>query len=71
MFYVLFGLQGSHSIEELLEKSEEIIPKERQQSTPVALKATAGLRLLPSNSSTQLLEEVSTLALNNYYLKEL
>ncbi|KAL9957689.1 hypothetical protein ACROYT_G034615 [Oculina patagonica] len=53
--------QGSQSIEGLLEKSEDIIPEERQKSTPVALKATAGLRLLPSNSSKQLLEEVRAL----------
>lgn len=59
----IFNFQGSQSIEGLLDKSEEIIPEERQKSTPIALKATAGLRLLPSNSSKQLLEEVSTLAL--------
>ena len=51
-------LQGAHSIEELLQKSKEIIPKERWESTPVSLKATAGLRMLPSNSSEQLLSEV-------------
>lgn len=55
---MLFVFQGSHSIQELLQKSDAIIPKEQQRSTPVALKATAGLRLLPSNSSKQLLEEV-------------
>lgn len=52
---------GSQSIEGLLQKSEDIIPKERWKATPVALKATAGLRLLPSNSSQQLLEEVRRL----------
>lgn len=53
--------QGSQSIERLLQKSEDIIPKQRWKYTPVALKATAGLRLLPSNSSKQLLEEVRRL----------
>lgn len=56
--------QGSHSIEELLQKSDAIIPKEQRKTTPVALKATAGLRLLPSNSSKQLLEEVIILLLH-------
>ena len=56
-----YFFQGSHSIEELLQKSDAIVPKERRKTTPVALKATAGLRLLPSNSSKQLLEEVITL----------
>ena len=31
---------------------------EKWESTPVSLKATAGLRMLPSNSSEQLLSEV-------------
>ncbi|CAH3119335.1 unnamed protein product [Porites lobata] len=53
--------QGAHSIEKLLQKSKEIIPKERWESTPVSLKATAGLRMLPSNSSEQLLSEVGRL----------
>lgn len=53
--------QGAHSIEGLLKKSEEIIPKEQWKLTPVSLKATAGLRLLPQNSSKQLLMEVDRL----------
>ena len=60
-FDSMLFFQGSHSIEELLQKSDAIIPKEQRKTTPVALKATAGLRLLPSNSSKQLLEEVITL----------
>ncbi|PFX20399.1 Ectonucleoside triphosphate diphosphohydrolase 5, partial [Stylophora pistillata] len=52
---------GSQSIEGLLQKSEDVIPENRRKHTPVALKATAGLRLLPSNSSNQLLEEVRRL----------
>ena len=44
---------------QLLEKSKDIIPEERWGSTPVTLKATAGLRLLPKNLSQQLLSEVA------------
>lgn len=60
--------QGSHSIEELLQKSDAIVPKEQRKTTPVALKATAGLRLLPSNSSQLLLEEVRSLFQDSPYL---
>ena len=64
-----YFFQGSHSIEELLQKSDAIVPKERRKTTPVALKATAGLRLLPSNSSKQLLEEVITLTYQSIKIK--
>ena len=51
-------LQGALSIEGLLQKAKEIIPKEQWELTPISLKATAGLRMLPSNSSKELLFEV-------------
>ncbi|XP_029190363.2 ectonucleoside triphosphate diphosphohydrolase 5-like isoform X2 [Acropora millepora] len=53
--------KGADSIKGLLKKSEEIIPKELWKVTPVSLKATAGLRMLPKNSSKKLLEEVERL----------
>ncbi|XP_067017733.1 ectonucleoside triphosphate diphosphohydrolase 5-like [Acropora muricata] len=53
--------KGADSIKGLLKKSEEIIPKELWKVTPVSLKATAGLRMLPENSSKKLLEEVGRL----------
>ncbi|KAJ7340097.1 Ectonucleoside triphosphate diphosphohydrolase 5 [Desmophyllum pertusum] len=60
--------KGVHSIEELLEKADDIIPKDQWKMTPLALKATAGLRLLPSNSSKQLLAEVRILFQDSPYL---
>lgn len=53
--------QGALSIEGLLQKAKEIIPKEQWELTPISLKATAGLRMLPSNSSKELLFEVDKL----------
>lgn len=53
--------KGADSIKGLLKKSEEIIPKELWKVTPVSLKATAGLRMLPENSSNKLLQEVERL----------
>lgn len=53
--------KGADSIKGLLKKSEEIIPRELWKVTPVSLKATAGLRMLPENSSKKLLEEIERL----------
>ena len=68
-------LQGADSIKGLLKKSEEIIPKELWKVTPVSLKATAGLRMLPENSSKKLLEEVNVstvgISLNSNYVPDL
>lgn len=60
--------KGAHSIEELLFKSKEIIPEDHWKLTPISLKATAGLRLLPSNSSKQLLYEVESLFRDSPFL---
>ena len=57
MAFLIF-IQGAKSISILLNKAKDTIPVDKREHTPVALKATAGLRLLPANVSMQLLEEV-------------
>ena len=47
------------SISNLLEKAKSLVPSDNWDETPVALKATAGLRLLPEHTSNSILEEVS------------
>ena len=54
--------QGAGSLVELLEKTKEYIPKEKWNATPLSLKATAGLRLLPEDKAKALLDEVSVLS---------
>jgi len=42
----------------LLDKATEYIPQSSWRNTPLALKATAGLRLLSEDTAEQLLNEV-------------
>jgi ectonucleoside triphosphate diphosphohydrolase 5/6 len=51
--------QGAEKIAELLERAKEVIPLSELKNTPLAMKATAGLRLLPVEKAEGLLEEVS------------
>jgi len=51
--------QGAEKIAELLERAMEVIPLTEYKNTPLAMKATAGLRLLPVYKAEGLLEEVS------------
>ena len=53
------------SVLNLLEKAKSLVPSDSWDDTPVALKATAGLRLLPRHLSDSILKEVS------HYLKML
>ncbi|KAG7797804.1 hypothetical protein KL944_004625 [Ogataea haglerorum] len=46
------------SLDELLEVALETVPKNKQACTPVAVKATAGLRLLGEQKSSAILAEV-------------
>ncbi|KAK6204707.1 golgi guanosine diphosphatase [Scheffersomyces amazonensis] len=46
------------SLDPLLKVALDTVPKEKQGCTPVAVKATAGLRLLGKEKSTNILEEV-------------
>ena len=45
----------------LLDAAKEIIPQDKQSSTPIFLLATAGMRLLPKDQSDALLNEVRKL----------
>nr|CAD7424223.1 unnamed protein product [Timema monikensis] len=51
-------LPGAESLEELLDRAKSVIPPADWASTPLALKATAGLRLLPGHQADSLLKEV-------------
>ncbi|XP_067621269.1 nucleoside diphosphate phosphatase ENTPD5 isoform X2 [Eurosta solidaginis] len=53
--------QGAHSIKLLLDDAKAFIPKEKWASTPLVLKATAGLRLLPQHKADNILNSVREL----------
>lgn len=50
--------QGAESLLPLLKLAKERIPEQYWSSTPLVLKATAGLRLLPDEKAEALLLEV-------------
>jgi ectonucleoside triphosphate diphosphohydrolase 5/6 len=52
--------EAANSIASLLHEAKSRIPETHWASTPVTLKATAGLRLLPKEQSEAILEEVET-----------
>lgn len=51
-------LQGGNTIRQLLKIAKKTVPEEDWRRTPVVLKATAGLRLLPEDKANALLKEV-------------
>lgn len=51
-------LKGAETVQELLEVAQDSIPPSHWKRTPVVLKATAGLRLLPEEKAEALLFEV-------------
>nr|XP_048305106.1 nucleoside diphosphate phosphatase ENTPD5 [Myodes glareolus] len=53
--------QGAETVQELLDLAKDSIPKSHWKRTPVVLKATAGLRLLPEQKAQALLFEVEEL----------
>lgn len=57
-FYHLEPLMGAKSIDHLLEEAKGAIPMEFRSSTPLVLKATAGLRLLKPIEAENLLNAV-------------
>lgn len=62
-YFLLF--QGGNTIRQLLKIAKKTVPEEEWRRTPVVLRATAGLRLLPQEKANALLQEVrpiSTLA---------
>lgn len=50
--------QGGNTIRQLLKIAKKTVPEEEWSRTPVVLKATAGLRLLPEDKAKALLKEV-------------
>lgn len=54
----LLFLKGAETVQELLEVAKDSIPRSHWKRTPVVLKATAGLRLLPEQKAQALLFEV-------------
>lgn len=50
--------QGGNTIRQLLKIAKKAVPEEEWSRTPVVLKATAGLRLLPEDKANTLLKEV-------------
>lgn len=53
-----FTLQGGNTIRQLIKIAKKTVPEEEWKRTPVVLKATAGLRLLPQDKAHELLKEV-------------
>jgi len=53
--------QGANTIRQLLKIAKKTVPEEHWEKTPVVLKATAGLRLLPEDKASALLKEVRLL----------
>uniref|UniRef100_A0A8C5KHG9 nucleoside diphosphate phosphatase n=1 Tax=Jaculus jaculus TaxID=51337 RepID=A0A8C5KHG9_JACJA len=54
----LSPLKGAETVQRLLEVAKDSIPRSHWKKTPVVLKATAGLRLLPEQKAQALLFEV-------------
>jgi ectonucleoside triphosphate diphosphohydrolase 5/6 len=50
--------KGAHQIKQLLAEAKEFIPEQYWPNTPVALKATAGLRMLGATKSEAILQAV-------------
>ncbi|XP_071962104.1 ectonucleoside triphosphate diphosphohydrolase 5-like isoform X2 [Antedon mediterranea] len=63
--YAQNPVKGAVSLQGLLSQALSTIPEQLWGKTPVALKATAGLRLLPQQEAGNLLSEVYRLFLNS------
>ncbi|KAI5952631.1 GDA1 [Candida jiufengensis] len=57
---------AAKSLDPLLEVALQKVPKNKQKCTPIAVKATAGLRLLGEAKSEAILQEVKRHLLENY-----
>lgn len=53
--------KGAESLQELLDRAKSVIPAAEWSKAPLAMKATAGLRLLPEKKASELLREVEEL----------
>ncbi|XP_049878932.1 nucleoside diphosphate phosphatase ENTPD5 isoform X2 [Pectinophora gossypiella] len=52
--------KGAQTIVDLIKKAEFITPPEKRAQTPLIVRATAGLRLLPKEKAQQLIDSVSS-----------
>jgi ectonucleoside triphosphate diphosphohydrolase 5/6 len=50
--------KAADSIKQLLDKAKQVVPPPLWHQTPLVLKATAGLRLLPTEKANLILDEV-------------
>ncbi|KAI3620395.1 hypothetical protein CBS9595_002362 [Malassezia furfur] len=57
---------AANSLRPLLDGAMRLIPKSLHACTPISLKATAGLRLLPGTQSTEIIRAVRTLLETQY-----
>ncbi|KAK3799238.1 hypothetical protein RRG08_054365 [Elysia crispata] len=63
--------EAANSLKPMLKRSLKHVPKELQEQTMVTLKATAGLRLLPSHKADAILSKVRQLLISSpYYLPD-
>ncbi|XP_045453817.1 ectonucleoside triphosphate diphosphohydrolase 5 [Melitaea cinxia] len=51
--------KGADTIVQLVKKAEHLIPLDKRRLTPLIVRATAGLRLLPKDKALQLIDEVA------------
>ncbi|XP_028409036.1 ectonucleoside triphosphate diphosphohydrolase 5-like [Dendronephthya gigantea] len=61
--------KGVYSVSGLLRKALDVVPKNKWRSTPVSLRATAGLRLLPDSVAHNIIEEVRKLLIVSPFKK--
>jgi ectonucleoside triphosphate diphosphohydrolase 5/6 len=63
--------KAAESIKQLLDKAKQVVPPPLWHQTPLVLKATAGLRLLPSEKANLILDEVGYYFLRQFILNSL
>jgi guanosine-diphosphatase len=61
--------EAATSLDVLLDKAVEVVPAALRSCTPVAVKATAGLRLLPGSQSKDILDAVTRRIIDEYPFK--
>ncbi|ORZ19874.1 nucleoside phosphatase GDA1/CD39 [Absidia repens] len=57
---------AAHSLDDLMTRAVKMVPEELQYCTPIAVKATAGLRLLGKDLSDKILNQVRSHLTENY-----
>lgn len=55
---IVIIFQGADTIVQLIKKAEFLTPPEKRRDTPIIVRATAGLRLLPAEKANQLIYHV-------------